>query len=66
MKNGTFQITCVHDAQGEKRGEGRQKRERETDRAGQRSLTPRGWGGRWKRRLTAEGSSQPREEQHLH
>ena len=29
MKNGTFQITCVHDAQGEKRGEGRQKRERE-------------------------------------
>ena len=31
MKNGTFQITCVHDVEREKGGEGRQKRERQTE-----------------------------------
>lgn len=67
MKNGIFQITHVHDAEGEKGGEGRQKRQtdRQTDRAGQRSLAPRGWGGRQKRQLTAGASSHSHEEQHL-
>ena len=43
MKNGTFQITCVHDAEREKGGEGRQKRE--TDRQSRAAIPDPQWMG---------------------
>lgn len=54
MKSGIFQIAAVHHADGEKRGEGRKKRQagRQTHRPGHWFLTPDSWWeeGRWKRR----------------